>query len=161
MVEKKAKESKFENFVFRLENFMRGLRRWIKKSEKNGTSTQNAPPTEIFGFLISYNPKTTPPRVKILLSMDFLGSDYHIIRFSSRYSTFSDFDTLAFFLPILTKKEFGPEHPCRKKSGLNGPTQFPFLIHNRVSALKRFVISLIAKKYAHYHARQFEVRMQK
>ena len=67
---------------------------------KNGKWTHNALSTEFFGFSIGYNSKTTPPRVKILQPVDFLGSNYPNKKFSSWNSKFSVFDTLAFFLPI-------------------------------------------------------------
>ena len=65
--------------------------------QKNGTWTHNVLSIEFLESLIGYNSKTTPPRVKILPPVDFLGSNYPNKKFSSRNSKFSVFDTLAFF----------------------------------------------------------------
>ena len=61
------------------------------------------PQNGIFWFWICYNSKTTLPRVNILPSMDFLGSNNPTMNFSSRNSKFSNFGPLAFFLPIFFK----------------------------------------------------------
>ena len=70
---------------------------WKKYYRKNGTWTHNVLSIEFLESLIGYNSKTTPPRVKILPPVDFLGSNYPNKKFSSRNSKFSVFDTLAFF----------------------------------------------------------------
>ena len=70
---------------------------WKKYYRKNGTWTHNVLSIEFLESLIGYNSKTTPPRVKILPPVDFLGSNYPNKKFSSRNSKFSIFDTLALF----------------------------------------------------------------
>ena len=74
---------------------------WKKYYRKNGTWTHNVLSIEFLESLIGYNSKTTPPRVKILPPVDFLGSNYPNKKFSSRNSKFSNFDTLAFFSTII------------------------------------------------------------
>ena len=48
--------------------------------------------TNFSDFFICYNSNTTQPGVKIFPAIDFLGSNYPTIKFSSRNSKFSVFD---------------------------------------------------------------------
>ena len=68
----------------------------VKKKYKK-TWTQNTLPTKFFGFLIGYHSETTPPRVKILPPVDFLGSKYSFTKFSSRTQNFQIFALSLFF----------------------------------------------------------------
>ena len=89
---------------------------WKKYYRKNGTWTHNVLSIEFLEYLIGFNSKTTPPRVKILPPVNFVGSNYPNKKFSSRNSKFSNFDTLAFFLPLHTELFFNLPMSTRKKS---------------------------------------------
>ena len=89
---------------------------------------------------IAYNSKTTPPRVKILPPVDFLGSNYPNKKFSSRNSKFSNFDTLAFFSTNINF--LGPDHMFLYR-GKKAMSNYPFLhlfsdLCELLKELKRF-----------------------
>ena len=89
---------------------------WKKYYRKNGTWTHNVLSIEFLESLIGYNSKTTPPRVKILPPVDFLGSNYPKKKFSSRNSKFSIFHTLAFFSTNIFQQNWYDEIQMFKKS---------------------------------------------
>ena len=81
--------------VYGLYKYIDEEKRVKKITEKMACHHKIPQKRHFFGFFICYNLKTTID-VKILSSMDYLGSNYPTTKFSSRNTKFSDFDTLAF-----------------------------------------------------------------